>query len=297
MIRINVPGVAEDFPLVSIGDFVRLIFRNPLNANVSTEVIGEVADVVVKTEEVTIRLPSPFQQQSGRPFFTANGLPYLQALLHTEHAFIDASSVLQYFPRLPDQMETHSIRKDKRSEVFNQFRFDVRFGFVGGRGFDIVNQVLGETLSQGMTNIQSPSAHHLVRCLAPTGMQISEMQGKKKANVFKIFHNPINHEQGKAVLDIVYNNCGGAPYIIEGPAGTGEPSPISHLNKALICFFSEDYLMSCAVVSHTKPLKAKACVCAKPFSKYCYRNRAPRFWSAPHRMQLVMSWLPASYLS
>lgn len=238
VIRTNVPGVAEDFPLVSIGDFVRLIFRNPCNANISTEVIGEVADVIVKTEEVTIRLPSPFRRRSGRPFFTANSLPYLQALLHTKHAFIDASSLLQYFPRLPEQIETHDIPEEERSEIFNQFRFDVRFGFLGGRGFDIVNQVLGETLSQGMTNIQSPFAHHLVRCLAPTRMHISGKQGNKKANLFKIFHNPINKEQGKAVLDIVYNNCGGAPYIIEGPAGTGEPSPNFRLDQSchMFCF-------------------------------------------------------------
>ena len=216
VIKITVPGVAEDFPLISEGDLVRLFFR-PSAEELSTEVVGEVVDVVVKTEVVTIRLPSPMQQQNGRPCSTPGCLPYMRALAHTKNYFLDAERVMTS----PEPHEPRQIEDSVRSAVMDKFRFDIRFGFQGGRGFDIIQSVMSEFFQTApppktMTNkglkmlmreLADPQALkelHLHRLLAPTRKLLGGivLARDRQSNIEKGGYetlklvNPVNQEDG-----------------------------------------------------------------------------------------------------
>ena len=229
VIKITVPGVAESYPLLTVGDFVRLVFRGGSHEargrELVTEVIGEIADVVIKTEEVTLRLPSPFQyvwnprKGPHQELTTYNCFPYLQALLYIEDFWIDATPIMNALPHLPPQKKgtANKIPEDSRNNVLNRFRFDVRFGFLGGRGFDIINRSFTEAT---MAPVSGSYGYHLSRCLAPIRAHLN-WHSNKNAAVY-CFQNPLNLEQRKAVMDIVCNKNGSAPYVIEGPAGTGK---------------------------------------------------------------------------
>lgn len=239
---------------MSIGDLVRLFFsgRESDQRTLSTEVIGEVVDVVVKTEVVTIRLPCPMQMRNGRLFATPGCLPYLQALLHTKHSFLDARKVLHSIHEPNIVMEAQSIQEHSRKQVLDTFRFDVRFGFQGGRGFDIIEGVVGELfapavlvpvrrgikskktkakiIQRAVLDAEMDKKRHLHRLVAPTNKLvmgvISQRDRERRRTIGNQRHLefvlPVNSEQQRAVEDIVFNYHGEAPYIIEGPAGTGE---------------------------------------------------------------------------
>ena len=95
---LNVPGVAENRPLVSIGDLVRFRFKD-------IEVIGEVGDIQVKTETIMLFLPIPSRKIPA----------YYDALMNT---------------KINDEW-------DNSSQDPNFGRFDVRFGLFGSRAHDI----------------------------------------------------------------------------------------------------------------------------------------------------------------
>ena len=233
--KLTVSGLAENFPLISIGDLIRLRFSCP-ERGINTEVVGEVADVIVNTEQVTIRLPSPFQI----PNVTMGCLPYLQSLLHTNENIVDALPLLQF--GIPSSIQAFDMTDSNRKEMLDRCRFDVRFGFQGGRGYDIIVQSLGEFLEPNTPTSSLERKHttkkvlsttqqiHLNRSLLPTTSMCYGILQKKdrQARLNQENHNPlqfqtlVNLEQQRAVTDIAYGYHGPAPYIIEGPAGTGE---------------------------------------------------------------------------
>jgi hypothetical protein len=233
--KVTVAGVAENFPLISIGDLIRLRFNSPEHG-INTEVVGEVADVIVKTEEVTIRLPSPFQT----PNVTMGCLPYLQALLQTTDYVVDAVPLLQF--GIQPSIQAVAINDINRKEMLDRFRFDVRFGFQGGRGFDIIVQSLRKFLEPGIRPAPSKKSKknlevaqkrkelHLNRSLLPTRSQVNgivrsdDREDRLKKEIFPPlkFQSLVNLEQQQAVTNIAYGYHGQAPYIIEGPAGTGK---------------------------------------------------------------------------
>jgi hypothetical protein len=239
--KITVPGVAENFPLISIGDLIRLRFSSP-GRGINTEVVGEVVDVVVNTEQVTIRLPSPYQTANNA---TIGCLPYLQALLHTTDYVVDALPLLQF--GIPHVIQAVEINDSNQNEMLDGSRFDVRFGFQGGRGFDIIVQSLRKFLEPGRRPVPSNNKSkkkikqkfilsqernelHLNRAVLPTmlkdhGMvQCDDREDRLRKEIFPPlkFQSLVNLEQQRAVTDIAYRYHGQAPYIIEGPAGTGE---------------------------------------------------------------------------
>lgn len=215
------------------------MFKSPDNM-LTTEVIAEVADVVIRTEEVLLRLPSPFQHtQDGLPCCNMASLPYLQALLHTSSYVVDAISIINSVSSLQSipTADAMAINENDKKRVLDRFRFSIRFNFQGGRGFDIIRNCLETTDREVGPNRKnekrciSKTAErrlHLSRVIAPT---IGRVKGVKsiaaRENLEGLierelnFVNPINPQQKQAVLEIVSKCHGLAPYIIEGPAGTG----------------------------------------------------------------------------
>mmetsp|Transcript_18030 Transcript_18030/g.41010 ORF Transcript_18030/g.41010 Transcript_18030/m.41010 type:complete len:760 (-) Transcript_18030:35-2314(-) len=221
------------------------------------EVIGEIIDVVVKTETITIFLPPPFaDSQLVSPFGrhppamrrSPRVLPYLQALLRTETSVVDAAPFLFTMQPVPFQSV---VRKLGKVENTHLGIFDVRFGLFGGRGFRIAEEILNSALvkcqnfsidtiictignrhrSVNEKNVQS-HWFHLKRILAPTlttttlhrSRPIREVKDRKQLFVKQVFHEPegLNEEQCVAANDIVYNLHGHVPYLIYGPPGTGK---------------------------------------------------------------------------
>ena len=205
----------------------------------TTEVIAEVADVVIKKEEVVLRLPSPFQRINGVPVCTMGCLAYLQSLLHTKDYVVDALPILKVFPttQTVPLAKAQTISGQGKKEMLDRFRFSIRFNFQGGRGFDIIRRVLDATVAclgfqkpnKKCSKIQRERRSHLNRVLAPMKARLSgiiraddrQKQLLRDSSSNLDFENPVNSQQQRAVVDIVYNFHGNAPYIIEGPAGTG----------------------------------------------------------------------------
>lgn len=211
--------MAENYPLVSNGDFVRLLFRSSGNVQMTTEVIAEVADVVLKFEEVVLKLPSPLQ--AG--YSSVGCLPYLQSILHTSEFEVDAYQVLTALPRdLANPFPALAIEKIGEINVLDRYRFDVRFGFQGGRGFDIIQQVLDATTRGSMhpnSKIEIAShSFHVRRVLAPTKYLLPTAITKRELSFdgeeLK-YVNPINCQQQQAVKDILKRQHGSVPYISE----------------------------------------------------------------------------------
>lgn len=237
VVKVHVPGVAEDYPLISMGDFARLLFSTPSTPGgdpLTTEVIAEVADVVIKKEEVTLRLPSPLQTRSGYPVSSMACLPYFQSLLHTNDYVLDAVLILRAFTttQIIPFLEAQVINENTK----NWFRFSIRFNFQGGRGFDIIRRVLGSTVAdlgfpkklKKCSKKEKRCRAHLCRVLVPTIARldgvthINDRAEKLPPEDLLNFENPLNLHQKRAVGDIVNSLHGSAPYIIEGPAGTGK---------------------------------------------------------------------------
>lgn len=243
VVKIHVSGVREDYPLISTGDLVRLQFHCPGAVHLTTEVIGEVADVTVKTEEVTLRLPPPFGTLDGKTKqvrgCTQGCFPYLQALLHTKDFILDARPMLAY--KLPPSAFTGQateISAVHRKEILDRTRFDVRFGFQGGRGFDIIRAALVRAIatidarrgelpndkyvnpaSRGKTSMLKDEAtatiaarrdrelSNLCRVLAPSEIFVNPASCGMTSMLKDEFDFalPINDQQRKAVFDIVNN--------------------------------------------------------------------------------------------
>lgn len=185
--RIAIPGVAENRPMLSIGDSVRFRFsRN----GCSCEVLGEVAEVHIKSEIVTLFLPPPLYDTNNlknNPSF-----PYVEALMSPKNL-------------TPVRVADKHIG-----------RFDVRFGQFGSRGFDIFQKSLCDAIHS------KPSG--ICRVIAPTPLLkgIVKRSHRKECSEINEWVNPVNEEQKKAVYDIVHCYHGRAPYIVFGPPGTGK---------------------------------------------------------------------------
>jgi len=202
--RISIPGVAENRPLLSIGDSVRFRFSQHGR---SCEVLGEVAEVHIKSEVVTVFLPPPFSD--GNKHF-----PYSEALMSPKN-------------------------NPERVTDEHTGRFDVRFGQFGSRGFDIFQKSLSDAIQSRPSGI--------CRVIAPTPLLkgIIKRSDRKESSEIDEWINPVNEEQKQAVYDIVHSNHGRAPYIVFGPPGTGKTLTVvesivqvlrmNRLAKVLVC--------------------------------------------------------------
>lgn len=212
------------------------MFKSPDNT-LTTEVIAEIADVVIKSEEVVVRLPSPFQRKNDSPYCNMASLPYLQALLHTDKFVVDAVPIITALlnGQHVQTVAAQAISGAGKKEALDRVRFSIRFNFQGGRGFDIIRHRL-ESAAQEIdvrkkrrrVERHREGQLHLSRALAPTIERLQDVQSATNRATLECehgknlhFENPINSQQQQAVVDIVNKNHGSAPYIVEGPAGTG----------------------------------------------------------------------------
>ncbi len=182
--HLTVNGIAENRPLVVVGDLIRLRFG-------SEEVIGEVRSVTTKTESITIMLPIPIATQTANVM--NSGCNYLVALKHPRNK-----------PGL------------KHNECIPNGRFDVRFGLFSMKAHDIFRHTA--------TTLTSLNKGKVIRILAPTTLldKVQKKSQRRLQVGIAEWSNPLNAEQKHAVFDIVRKNHGEAPYIIYGPPGTGQ---------------------------------------------------------------------------
>lgn len=246
--KMKIPGVSENRPLVSPGDYVRFRFQA---GQFVTEVVGEVTDITIKTEEVGIFLPAPFMGANVR---SEKVYPYVQALLCAgvpPSQFRDAMPVCQsaqYFD-IPPLLDLRNWEK-------HVGRCDLRFGLFGGRGFEIARELLLE---------KKVCFQHAERLVAPTHRLsgICDASARRsQIGVSKWAHPSINYEQKQCVFDILRRNSGAAPYIIMGPPGTGKTLTVveaivqllrgNYDAKILVCAPSDT---ACDVIANrVKPL-------------------------------------------
>ena len=228
--RFIVPGVVENYPLLSMGDLIRLRFTE---AGISNEIIGQIIDVVIKTEMVTILLLPPFDRIA-----TPGVLPYLQAMLSTKDRCIDVGFLIDRPPIDPMLSANNAVAGGggavtTSSEIIPESkkkhirRFDVRFSFLGGRGFDMAQRTLSYVLHR--TRNKSTGKDHvdnLTRVLVPTleyatsAKDVSTRSQQQMVISNWSWSTQINAAQRIAVVDIVLKNHGTSPHIIFGPAGT-----------------------------------------------------------------------------
>ena len=122
IVYITIPGIAENRPLVNIGDLLRFRFG-------SMEVIGEVLSVNIRNESVMIALPLPSQNENYSDL-------YMNALQTPKN-------------RPPDENINIPIS-----------RFDIRFGLFSSRAHDIFKETAMTASNNAIdqvTRILSPS--------------------------------------------------------------------------------------------------------------------------------------------
>ena len=184
---------------------------------------------------MVLRLPSPFHLNNGVPHCNMASLPYLQALLHTSSHVVDAIPIINGLSTLQPSLKTDAkvLNEVSKKEMLDRFRFSIRFNFQGGRGFDIIKNCL-ETTNRDLGPTHKKSKKHderrlhLSRVIAPVGQLLQGVQStiervNSEQEITRLlrFVHPINLQQQQAVLEIVNKCHGPAPYIIQGPAGTG----------------------------------------------------------------------------
>ena len=164
---LSVPGLAENRPLISIGDLVRFRFG-------MEEVIGEVGEVKVKTEIIMLFLPIPYDM---------NTCPtYLEALMNPKN-------------------QSHTNRG-----INHIGRFDVRFGLFSTRAHDIFKKTGLDAVSHAMSQVTrvmvpTPFLNGIERkslCRAQRHGEISRwgnngLNAEQQNAVFDILHK--NHGQ------------------------------------------------------------------------------------------------------
>jgi len=179
IVHLIIPGIAENRPLVNIGDLVRFRFD-------SVEVIGSVSEVHTKIEKVMIFIPIPF-----RP--SAQTQRFINSLLY------------------PKNRDKHV---KKISHYGEEFRFDVRFGLFASRAHDIFKATARTAVSQSINHLMrviapTPMLEHIVK----------KSERRPHIGISKWTHPNLNPEQKHAIFDIVRRNNGQAPYCIYGPPG------------------------------------------------------------------------------
>ena len=248
-----------------MGDLVRFRFTGMDKVN---EIVGEVADVVVKTEIVSVFLPPPFHEGIAIPDI----FPYLQAILRTETDFVDAAALIQKQMLLQQNLDIMQIHRHIRASSNDMFKAekinkehkhmghcDLRVGFLGGRGFDIVTNVLLNSvqceeqkiapIGRNKTKGRQKETSHLSRVIAPTHLHCDSifrpLYGHPKPSIERWVH-PLNQKQKNAILDIVLNNHGMAPYIIFGPVGTGKTLTVCEAVIQVLRFHRNAKILVCA---------------------------------------------------
>jgi len=242
--ELSVPGLAENFPLLSIGDAVRFLFSMK-KMGLRNEVVGEIIDVNVKTEKITIYLPPPlYAVKNAHGRMNPLAMPYLQALLCNRLSVVDAAALV-YKRVLP--FHSH-VRPWDASGDRHLGMFDVRFGLFGGRGFGIAASTLQESLRKcGILPLEliylqldfSKEKHssdvisnwfHLKRILAPTNnlvdrshsrtRPIEKIDSQSHLHYSQRYVAQLNEEQQIAANDIYFSRHGHVPYLLYGKLPT-----------------------------------------------------------------------------
>ena len=203
-----IPGVAENRPLVSIGDFLRLRFDGT-----TTEVICEVAAVEIKTEKVLVFLPN-YEQMD----------PYLVSLFFTRHMSLPNTSNHFNDPHLG--------------------RFDIRFGLFQTRAYELfhnlVNNLSNENeLSNKLLRAIVPTHQFDKNVVSKSAYQVN-------LDISNWCNQTLNIEQKNAVFDIVRKNHGGFPYLINGPAGTGKTTTVLESIVQVLLHDESSKILVCA---------------------------------------------------
>ncbi len=183
-----IPGVAENRPLVSIGDLLRLRFNGT-----TTEVICEVAEVEIKTERVLVFLPNHEQMD-----------PYLEALLFTRNMVLPSNT--------------------KHFNDPHRGRFDIRFGLFQTRGYELYHNLINNLSNENALPIKLlrtiVPTHQLDKNV------VRKSACRLHIGISDWCNKMLNAEQKNAVFDIVRKNHGVFPYLINGPAGTGKTTTV-----------------------------------------------------------------------
>ena len=181
IVHITIPGIAENRPLVCIGDHLRFRFE-------SVEVIGTVREIEIKTERAMVFMPFPLTHDR-------NSLPFVNALLS------------------PKNRKDEKIPKNNKNNGEIQ-RFDVRFGLFGFRAHDLFKTTSNFAFMHATDRVErviapTPFLENISKTFErPTQIPISKWK-----------HKNLNPEQKQAVHDIMSGNNGRAPYCIYGPPG------------------------------------------------------------------------------
>jgi helicase MOV-10 len=234
IVYLNVPGVAENRPLVCIGDLVRFRFGN-------VEVIGEVGEVSIKTENVMFFLPIPYDMNLCPEFFQALMYPKNKVFYHDDP---------------------------------NIGRFDVRFGLFGSRAHDVFKETALSASSKSIDQVMR------VMAPTPFLDKIQKKSVRRPQIGISEWANTLNMEQKHAVFDILRKNHGQAPYCIYGPPGTGKTMTVVESafqilrhdlkSKILICAPSD---AACDVIA-TRLLRILPSVCKLKRVNWWSRNPA-----------------------
>ncbi len=181
IVHLTIPGIAENRPLVCIGDLVRFRFG-------FVEVIGDVREIQIKTERVMLFLPLPLVKNE-------HCIPYVKALI------------------TPKNRRELSLKKKHKNNGAH-YRFDVRFGLFGSRAHDIFKVTATNAIANNMDRVMR------VISPTPFLENILKRSARRpQTGISNWNHKNLNLEQKHAVFDIVRGNHGQAPYCIYGPPG------------------------------------------------------------------------------
>jgi len=257
--ELSVPGLAENYPLLSIGDAVRFLFTMK-GMGLENEVVGEIIDVNVRAEKITTYLPSPlFTVKNSHGRMNPRVMPYLQALLCNRLSVVDAAALV-YQRDIP--FHSH-VRPWDASRDRHLGMFDLRFGLFGGRGFGIAESTLQESLrkcailpleliylQQDFSKKEKRSSDvisnwfHLKRILAPTNnivdrshsrmRPIEKIDSQSQLHYSQRYVAQLNEEQQIAANDIFFARHGNVPYLLYGPPGTGKTLTVVETIKLIL---------------------------------------------------------------
>ena len=210
LVHLTVPGIAENRPLVSIGDLVRFRFEKDI------EVVGNVREIQIKTERVMLQLPFPTNMR--------NIQPYIYSLI------------------TPKYHDFSLLKKKYLPKPINKiYRFDVRFGVFGSRAHDVFKKVANAAITNSLDKV--------IRVIAPTPFLDNirkKTERRPQIGISEWSHDNLNNEQKHAVFDIVRGNHGQAPYCIYGPPGTGKTMTVVESVVQILRYDGTKKILVCA---------------------------------------------------
>jgi superfamily I DNA and/or RNA helicase len=130
------------------------------------------------------------------------------------------------------------LSESEQSRYHQSGRFDVRFGLFGQKAHEIFRQTLAGAQPEQVVRITAPT-------LLLSGIQLKSNR-RLQIGISEWANPDINMEQRHAVYDIVRKNHGSAPYIINGPAGTGKTMTVVESIVQVLRWNAESKILVCA---------------------------------------------------